>query len=318
MNQFTVIPDTSCDLSAEMRKCLGIEDYVKGVVTFPDGHSEYADLDWQTFTPQDYYNGMRSKKSICTTSAASPDEIAAIFEKAVSAGQDVLSLSLSSGLSVSYQNAVKAANMVMEKYPKRKIICVDTLRYSTAVGLLTYLACKKRDEGASIEATAAYLNEIRHCVHQIGTMDDLFFLCKTGRISNFKALFGTLVGVNSMADFNRSGKAEVIAKYKGKKTAFEAGLHYVEKTVVDPQNQILFLSHSNREESVKLFAGMLKDRFGFKDVYIANLGMACGASIGPGLCAAFYVGNPVSEDMSVEKEYMNQISKLLKEKKEEK
>lgn len=316
MNNFTVIPDTSCDLSAEMRKQLGVEYYVKGIVAFPDGHSEYADLDWNTISPSEYYNGMRSKNAICTTSAASPDEIAAVFEEAVSSRKDVLSLSLSSGLSVTYQNAVKAAKMVMEKYPERKVICVDTLRYSTAVGLLTALACQKRDEGASIEDTAAYLNEIRHCVHQVGTMDDLFFLCKTGRISNFKALFGTLVGVNSMADFNRGGKAEVIAKFKGKKTAFEAGLHYVEKTVLNPQEQTLFLSHSNREEAVNLFAKMLKDRFGFKDIYIANLGMACGASIGPGLCAAFYIGKPMSEDMSVEKEYMNQIAKLLKEKKE--
>lgn len=316
MNKFTVIPDTSCDLSAEMRKRLGIEYYVRGVVAFPDGHSEYADLDWQTISSKDYYNGMRSKKSICTTSAPNPDEIAAVFEKAVSTGSDVLFLSLSSGLSISYQNAVKAANMVQGKHPERKIICIDTLRYSSAVGLLTALACQKRDEGASIEDTAAYLNEIRHCVHQVGTMDDLFFLCKTGRISNFTALFGTLVGVNSMADFNRSGKAEVIAKFKGKKTAFEAGLHYVEKTVVNPQDQVLFLAHSNREDAVKLFAQMLKDRFGFKDIYIADLGMACGASIGPGLCAAFYIGNPISEDMSVEKEYMNEIGKLLKEKKE--
>jgi len=228
----------------------------------------------------------------------------------------VLSISLSSGLSATYQNALTAAEMVKEKYPERKIICVDSLRYSTAIGLMVHLASKKRDEGATLEETAAYLNEIRHCVHQVGTMDDLFFLCKTGRISNFKAIFGTLVGVNSMADFNREGRAEVVAKFKGKKTAFEAGLHYVEKTVVNPEEQTLFLAHSNREEQVKLFAKMLQDRFGFKDVYIGNLGMACGASIGPGLCAAFYVGKPVSEDMSVEKEYMNEFSRMLKEKKE--
>jgi len=315
MSKFTVIPDSSCDLSKDMRERLGIEYYVRGVVAFPDGHSEYADLDWGSMSPEDYFNAMRSKNALCTTSAAAPDEIASVFEKAAAAGNDILSLSLSSGLSVTYQNAVKAANMVMEKYPERKIICIDTLRYSTAIGLMAYLACKKRDEGATLEETAEYMNEIRHCVHQVGTMDDLFFLCKTGRISNFKAFFGTLVGVNSMADFNRDGRAEVVAKFKGKKTAFEAGVQYVEKTVVNPEDQVLFLAHSNREEQVKVFAQMLQERFGFKEIYIGHLGMACGASIGPGLCAAFYVGEPMSEDMSVEKGYMNEISKVLKEKK---
>ncbi len=316
MSKFTIIPDSSCDLSKEMREKLGVEYYAKGVVAFPDGHSEHADLDWSTLTPEEYFNSMRSKNALCTTSAAAPGEIAAEFEKAAQRGLDVLSISLSSGLSVTYQNALKAADMVMGKYPERKIICIDSLRYSTAIGLMVYLAAQKRDAGATLEETAEYLNEIRHCVHQVGTMDDLFFLCKTGRISNFKAFFGTLVGVNSMADFNREGRAEVVAKFKGKKAAFEAGLHYVENTVINPEDQVLFLSHSNREEQVKIFAGMLKDRFGFKDVVIGNLGMACGASIGPGLCAAFYVGKPVSEDMSVEKGYMNEFSRMLKEKKE--
>ena len=179
MNRFAVIPDTSCDLSKEMRERLGIEYYVKGVVAFPDGHSEHADLDWGSMKPEDYYNAMRGKNALCTTSAPAPDEIAAVFEKAAAAGQDILSLSLSSGLSVSYQNTLKAADIIREKYPNIKVFCVDTLRYSTAAGLLAYLACMKRDEGATIEETADYLNEIRHCVHQVGTMDDLFFLCKT-------------------------------------------------------------------------------------------------------------------------------------------
>lgn len=318
MKRFAIIPDTSCDLSREMRERFAIDDYVRGVIAFPDGHSEYADLDWPTFKPEEYYNSMRSKNALCTTSAASPDEIAQVFEKYASEGRDILSLSLSSGLSVTYQNALKAADMIREKYPECKVYCIDTLRYSTAVGLMSVLASQKREAGVSIEETAAYLESIKHSVHQVGTMDDLFFLCKTGRISNFKALFGTLVGVNSMADFNREGRAEVVAKFKGKKTAFEAGVHYVEKTVIDPENQMLFMAHSNREEAAKLFAGMLKDRFGFKEVYIGNLGMACGASIGPGLCAAFYIGTPMSEDMSVEKEYMNEIGKMLKEKKEKK
>jgi len=318
MKKFAIIPDSSCDLSREMRERFSIDDYARGVVAFPDGHSEYADLDWTTLTPEAYYNAMRSKNALCTTSAASPDEIAQVFEKYAADGRDVLSLSLSSGLSVTYQNALKAADMVMEKYPECRIICIDTLRYSTAIGLMAVEASIKREAGMSIEETAAYIESIKHSVHQVGTMDDLFFLCKTGRISNFKALFGTLMGVNSMADFNRKGMAEVVAKFKGKKTAFEAGAEYVERTVIDPENQILFLSHSNREEAVKVFADMLKNRFGFKEVYIGNLGMACGASIGPGLCAAFYIGKPMSEDMSVEKEYMNQIGKQLKERKEKK
>jgi hypothetical protein len=94
MNKFAIIPDSSCDLSKDMREKLGIEYYAKGVVAFPDGHSEYADLDWSTLTPEEYFNAMRSKNALCTTSAAAPDEIASEFEKAAQRGMDILSISI--------------------------------------------------------------------------------------------------------------------------------------------------------------------------------------------------------------------------------
>ena len=107
--------------------------------------------------------------------------------------------------------------VLAEEYPDRKIICVDSMRYSTALSMLVIEAAIKRSEGYSLEETAKHIDQNKHRLHQIGPMDDLFFLCKTGRISNFKAFFGTLVGINPMADFNRHGLSEVLAKLKGKK-----------------------------------------------------------------------------------------------------
>ncbi len=315
MSKFVVIPDSSCDLSAELRERFNIPDYLHGMIYYPDGREEYSDLDWKEMSPEEYYNSMKGKKVLYKTATPKGEEVFEVFEKYLKEGIDVLSISLSTGLSGTYDICKGAADELLKKYPDRKIICIDSLRYSTALSLIVIEACKKRDEGLSIEETAKYIEEYKHTIHQMGPMDDLFFLVKTGRISNFKAFFGSLVGVNPMADFNEKGLAEVVAKFKGKKDAFAATIEYLKKTVVNPEEQIIFIAHSNREEPAKLLANMVKEAVNPKEIIINPVGMSCGASIGPGLCAVFYHGNAISKDMEFEKSTMAKIEEDIKNKK---
>lgn len=308
MHNFVIIPDSSCDLPKELRQRFDIPDYLHGMICMPDGTEREADLDWGFLSPTDFYRSMKGRKLLYKTATPRLEEVRQIFEKYLTQGVDVLSISLSSGLSASYQNTLLIAQELREKYPERKICCVDSLRYSTSLALLVIMACQKRLEGASVEETAAYLEEARHTVHQAGPMDDLFFLAKTGRITNFKAFFGTLVGVNPMADVNRDGLSEVLVKFKGRKTAFDAALRYMEKTIVEPEKQIIFVAHSDREAAAQQFAQMIREKFHPQELILNTVGMSCGVSIGPGLCAAFYQGTPVTEGLTREKEIMSEIS----------
>ncbi len=312
MNNFAIIPDSSCDLSAELRKRFGIDDYLKGIIYFPDGHCEEIDLDWSKMTPDEYYSSMKGRKILYKTASVPVGQMTEIFEKNLAAGRDILSISISSGLSATYNESVMVAKELQKKYPERKIFCIDSLRYSTALALLVVMACEKRSEGATIEETFEYIENTKHTVHQMGAMDDLFFLVKTGRISNFKALFGTLVGVNPMADFNDKGLSEVILKAKGKKTAFDMTIKYMEKTIINPEEQIIFVAHSERKEFANMLANMIKERFSPREVIINPVGMACGSSIGPGLCAAFYQGTKISENLEQEKKIMAEIEASVK------
>ena len=309
MSDFVIIPDSSSDFTKDLRERFGIPDYIDGVVYFPDGHSEKSDMDWVKYNPKDFYESMTDKKTIYKTACAAAGEIIGVYEKYLSAGKDILAITLSSALSGTYQTCEMVKKELMEKYPERKIICVDSMRYSTALSLLVIMAAEKKMQGATLEETAEYIEKNKHRIHQIGPMDDLFFLVKTGRISNFKAFFGTLVGINPMADFNRQGMSEVLGKFKGKKAAFDAVIKYMHKTIEKPEEQIIFVGHSNRLQAAELLAETIRKEFNPKEVIINDIGMSCGASIGPGLCAAFYQGCEISEDMSKEKEIMEDIIK---------
>ena len=307
MSDFVIIPDSSSDLTRDLRERFDIPDYIKGVIYFPDGHSEMAELDWDKYDPKWFYESMKDKKTIYKTAAAPMGDILETYEKFLKQGKDVLAITLSSALSGTYQTCEMVKKELLAKYPERKIMIVDSLRYSTALSLLVIKAAQKKAEGATLEETAEYVESIKHCVHQIGPMDDLFFLCKTGRISNFKAFFGTLVGINPMADFNRNGLSEVLGKFKGKKNAFDAVIKYMKATIENPEEQIIFVAHSNRPEAANLLVELIKNEIAPKEIIVNHVGMSCGASIGPGLCAAFYMGKEISEGMETEKQIMQDI-----------
>ncbi|MBE6740239.1 MAG: DegV family protein [Ruminococcaceae bacterium] len=313
MSSFVIIPDTSCDLTRDLRERYNIPDYLHGALYYPDGRESLSYLDWEEISPKEYYDSMKGRKALYKTATPLIGEVYEVFEKYLKQGKDILNICLSAGLSSIYESNVAVAKDLMEKYPDRKIICVDSMRYSTSLALLIIEAAKKQAEGLSIEEVADYVNEVKHTIHQIGSMDDLFFLVKTGRVTNFKAFFGQMIGLNILADFNERGMSEVIGKIKGQRDAIDTFIEYMAETAVDIENQTVFVAHTNREAAAKLLADKIKERFNPKEIILTVVGTACGATIGPGLCAAFYKGKPTSKDMVYEKEL---IAKIIESKKE--
>ena len=314
MSDFVIIPDASSDLNKDLRERFHIPDYVPGTIYLPDGTEADADLDWELIDPTTYYKSMSGRNPLYKTASARRKNILKVYERFLSEGKDILAITLSSALSGTNQVCTKVAQELMEKYPERKILVLDSMRYSTALSLLVIMASQKQAEGATLEETYEYVEANKHRIHQIGPMDDMFFLVKTGRVSNFKAFFGTLVGINPMADFNRNGLSQVLGKFKGKQNAFDAVIEYMRGTIEDPQDQIIFVAHSDREQAAKVLAQRIAEEFSPKEIIINHVGMSCGASIGPGLCAAFYQGAEISEGMEKEQALMNRIVENQKNK----
>ena len=314
MSDYEIIVDCSCDLSAELRERYDIPDYLRGVLYFPDGHEELISLDWEGMTPEEYFSSMKNKKTFYKTAAPPVGEITDKFERYLSQGKDILCICISSGLSACYHDASMVAADLMKKYPERKIVCIDSLRYSTALGLLNISVAQKRLDGATLEEAVAYAEAEKVKIHQMGAMDDLFFLQKVGRVSGGKAFFGNLIGLNIMADFNEKGVSEVIGKVKGRKDAFKAIIEYIRALAVNPEEQIFFIGQSLRKEDALRLKELVEKELHPKEVIINDIGLSCGANIGPGLTAVYFKGEPATEGLVKERETAERISAALKNK----
>lgn len=237
----------------------------------------------------EFYNRMRNGE-MPTTMASNPEYIEKSFRQNLADGYDILHISFSSGLSSSYNNTAVTAKEIQEQSPDAKIIVIDSLCASLGQGLLVYYACKKKEEGASIEETAAYIEDLKlHVCHQF-TVDDLFHLHRGGRVSKASAILGTIANIKPVLHVDNEGHLINISKIRGRKRSLMTLVDNMEKTVGNYKNPIVFISHGDCLEDAEFVKQQIEERFGIHEFLINYVGCTIGAHSGPGTVALFFLG----------------------------
>lgn len=306
MNKYVILTDNCVDMTPAQRKEYGIEYPIPGFVTFPNGESKPADIDWEQMTFEDFFHSME-KKVVYKSSMPNPYQVSERVEEYFKQGLDVLAITLSSGMSGTFNSFLSAKKELEEKYPERKLLAIDSKRYSGGIALLSIYASKNREAGMSVEDNYDWLMEKKMGLHQMGVLDDLHFLARSGRISKFKAVMGTMVGVKPMADFeNEKGYPVVLGNSRGYKSAWKNIIAYIRATIGDPKDKIFVISQSIRESQAEELKKVIEEAFKDDNVTVVmnRVGQSDGVNIGPGLVAAFYLGNPTSVGCEKEREIL--------------
>lgn len=310
--KFVILPDSTCDLHAETRKKYDIE-VVFGHVSYPNGMEEIAMLDWnecsllKTHTGEEFFAELSKKPNGFTSAPPNIQEFYNAFEKYVKEGYGILSMSISAGMSGTFNFALKAREMIMQKYENAQIECFDSARFGPGYGLMAIYASNLRKEGKSLTEVKEILEQNKNRFHQMGWLDDLSFVAKKGRLSHAKAFMGKLIGIKPLGEFDHNGLTTVIGKAKGEKTAYQAMLTYMEKTIEDAENQIIVVAHTNRRVQAERYLQLIKEKFNPKEIFLNDVYPSCGINVGPGLVAAYYIGKPTSKDLVEEKGLMTSI-----------
>ena len=282
---FQIITDSCCDFPTPMYGQLGLT-FVPLTVEFRGNTFDDKNDD----TLKDMYAGLRAGE-VAKTSAVNPSRWSQAMEKALAAGKDVLVLAFSSGLSTTYQSAVIAAQELAEEYPDRKIQVIDTLCASMGQGLLVWYACKKRDEGLSLDEVAQWVLDNRlHLCHWF-TVDDLMYLKRGGRISAATALVGTMLQIKPLLHVDDEGHLINMTKTRGRKAAIDAMVKKAQELGAGYDNSTMFISHGDCLSDAEYLSRQLKEKCGVKDVVISYVGAVIGSHSGPGTLALFFLGS---------------------------
>lgn len=285
MTDFVIYTDSGCDLSPALLAEWGVRSSSL-TFRFEDEDREYSSGD---MTVRAFYDRMRAG-GIAKTAAINIGNFLDAFEPLLQQGKDILYLGFSSALSTTFNSSVIAARQLAAQYPERRIITIDTLSASAGQGMLVYLAKEKKLQGATLEETAAYIEEIKlHICHWV-TVDDLEYLKRGGRVSPTVALVGNALGIKPLIHVDNSGGLVNVGKIRGRKKALATLADRYGELAIEPAGGVVFISHSDCLEDAEYLAGLLRERHGITVQIITDIGTVIGAHTGPGTVALFFTG----------------------------
>lgn len=290
MSKYILSCCSTADLSKEHFESRNIEyicfHYKLNGVDYPD------DLG-QSIPFEEFYKRMDSGEDT-QTSQINVTEYLEYFTKFLSEGKDVLHLTLSSGISGSYNSAINAAKIAKERFPERKIYVIDSLAASSGYGLLMDKLADLRDGGMDIEELKNWAEENKLNLHHWFFSSDLKFFIKGGRVSKTSGTIGTILGICPLLNVDKEGHLIARAKIRSKKKVIqeivkrmeenaEGGLSYSGKC---------YICQSACLDDAKEVAKLVEERFKNLDgnVMINYIGTTIGSHTGPGTVALFFWG----------------------------
>ncbi len=284
---FKIITDTTAGLPIDIVKKYNLRviplSYIcDGEIYNPTGNEDEEYL-------KNFYNLLRDNQNLSTSCVNVPtfeEEFKAILDD----GYDLLYLGFSSGLSATYSCAEQASENLQSLYPDRKILTLDTKLASLGQGLLVYEACKYKEQDKSIEEVYAFAKSKLDSLNSLFTVSTLTYLARGGRVSKTSAIVGNLVDIKPLMYVTENGKLVAFQKVMGRKRSIFSIADKVCKTIENPEEQEIFISHGDSYDEAVLLSKLIKDRINVKGFVFNYIDPVIGTHSGPGTLAVFYFG----------------------------
>lgn len=283
---FRLISDSGCDFTIEERQKYDVT-IVPFYITLDQGTQVREGIDIST---DEYFTRLlEDKKFFPKTSQPNPADYIDAYTPHLQAGEDIISLTISSKVSGTFNSATLAAQMLQADYPDREIIVLDSLNGSIGQGLILKELIKMRDKGYSAEEAARVAREIVKTTKTYFTLDSLEYLKRGGRIGSATAFVGGVLGLRPVLHLI-DGEVSQLGSVRGSKKGIQLMTETLREALKgDAQNINLCVGHILREGDAEMFKSGLEDALGVKiGDSAAEVGVAIGTHAGPGALVAAY------------------------------
>ena len=282
---FAVFADGSANLPGFMQE---------GIQLLPceytvDGQPETYTGDLDHFDAHTFYEGLRRGRRIQTT-LLNTQLFISRFTPVLKKGLDVIYVSMSSGISGTYNAACIAARELREEFSSRFIHIVDSRGCGFGNGLLAVKAAELCRTGKTAQEAAAELDaEVPH-ICQYFTVDDLNFLKQTGRVSGMTARIGTILNIKPILYGDSTGHIVSCGKTRGRRKSIEALVKKFEEKRLQVEKQLICISHGDCPEDAEYLKNQISKIVPESPITVALHEPFSGAHVGPGMLGLFFRG----------------------------
>ena len=289
---FQLFIDSSSGMPKELREKYHIDYFRMGLVV--DGEEKLADLDYVDFSREQMFDWVRDPKVVIRTSLVSASEFELKTEKYLKQGIDILYITCAEALSGTRQAFELYKEELLNKYPGRKIISINSCRAEMALGLLAMEASKLQEEGKSIEEVAQYVEDNKELYHEVGSVDTLKYLRMYGRVSGAAAFFADTLNIKPLIMADIYGNNYTYKKVHGAQKALVGCFEYVKENMVEGVTDVVFIGEAMPGPAKAYLKKRIEEELGLKtaEYFISPIvGVCCG----PGMYGCWFKGKLVTE-----------------------
>lgn len=285
MNNIIIMTDSCCDLPYEFTK-------ENNIIVMPTAVTiqEKTVMDdlGQSLKYTDFYSVVRNGE-MPKTAQVNVYQFYEVYKKHIENGDKVIYIGFSSGLSGTNNSACIAREMIKEEYEEADISVIDSKCASMGLGLLVYYANELLNNKKSKEEIIEWIESNKLKIVHLFTVEDLNHLYRGGRVSRTTATVGSLLNIKPVMHVDDEGKLVPFEKARGRKKSLSMIVDKVVATIVNPEEQVIFISHGDSIDDVQYVKEKILEKIKVKDIVINFIGPAIGTHSGPGTIAVFYM-----------------------------
>lgn len=287
MKEYMIFTDVSCDIAEEFLlnndfRFIPMEYTLDEEIRLCKGKESEEIL-------KKFYDGQRGG-DLTKTTQINPHNYLEIFTPIMKSGISVMYLSLSSGLSNTYQSALSAKKALKDSYPDCDLFVVDTLSATGGMGVLLERACRNRDNGMSIEENCNDVVSATKNIRHWFMVQDLNYLKRGGRISGATAVIGSMLNIKPILKINPCGKLETIEKKRGNASALNTLFEKFKSSFDECAQDSVYVIDADAKDLGDSLAQKIQSAYPSAIVRRSMLSPIIGAHTGPGMVAVCHIG----------------------------
>ena len=274
--KIAIISDSSAGLTEEMLSEYNIYTSYLMVIFGNDSYQEFKEL-----TPDKFSQLSATQDELPTTSQPAPGLTIELYEDLIGEGYEkIIHITISSGLSGSYQSAMNAAEIV----DAEKIHVFDSKSVSFAQGALAIAASRMAKAGKHVAEIIAELENMQKTMYASATVKSLENLKKGGRLSNASAVIGSMLQIKPVVVMSPEGKLEAVSKVRTFKKAMQALIEAAKAADLDETYEIAVVHALNIEDATTV-KNAISEFYPNITIHLLPLSLVIVAHIGEGSVA---------------------------------
>jgi DegV family protein with EDD domain len=228
-----------------------------------------------------FYDHMRSAATLPSTSQPSVGDFLTVYEPLLEAGDDVLSIHLSGGISGTVDAARQAREALVERgIAAERIEVIDSDTGCAGHGLMAIAARNAIRDGADLAGATAAARKLREEMKIIFAVDTLEYLRRGGRIGGAQAWIGSALKIKPILSINR--EIQPIERVRTAGRAFERMVDHLRDLRASGAD-VFFVQHIQAHDVAGRLAERGREIYGRPPEFVSEIGPVIGAHVGPGL-----------------------------------